>query len=79
MGSISSILSAASAAASAVTDLAVDIGFTTTVAGKTYDAGVTYSGSEYIATDPTLNGAMSTGESVTAAESNLATRIDELV
>ncbi len=82
MGSISSILSAASVAAStatAVTDLAVDVGFTTTVAGKTYDAGVTYSGSEYIATDPNLNGAVATGESVTAAESNLATRLDELV
>jgi hypothetical protein len=79
MGSIGSIPSTASLAASTATNLAVDVGFTTTVAGKTYDAGVTYSGSEYIAVDPSVNGAMATGESVTSAESNLSTRIDALV
>ena len=69
----------ASLAASAETNLALDVGFTTTVAGKTYDAGVTYSGSEYIAEDPSLNGALATGQTMGDAESNLATRLDAIV
>jgi hypothetical protein len=85
MGSIASVLSAAavtSAAvnqAAAVAELVVDVGFSTTVAGKTYVADVTYSGGEYIAEDANLSGAVATGSSVTAAENNLAARIDVLV
>jgi hypothetical protein len=79
MGNISSVLSAASLTATTVRDLAVDVGFSANVAGKTYAADVTYSGSEYIADDPAVNGALATGDSVEAAEKNLTTRIDALV
>jgi hypothetical protein len=79
MGSIASALSAASPTASAVNELVVNVGFSTTIAGKTYAADVTYSGGEYLADDPTLSGAVATGTSMVAAENNLATRIDAIV
>jgi hypothetical protein len=79
MGSIASVLSAAPSAAQAVNELTVDLGFTTTVAGKTYVGDVTYSGGQYVADDPNLSGAVSTGTSVVAAENNLVSRIDALV
>ena len=79
MGSIASVLSAPALTAQAVNELTVDVGFTTTIDGKTYPGDVTYSGGEYIASDPNLSGAVATGGSETAAENNLATRIDALV
>jgi hypothetical protein len=79
MGSIASVLSTATLTAAAVNELVVDVGFTTTVAGKTYAADVTYSGGEYIAEDGNLSGAVATGTSVVAAENNLTARIDVLV
>ena len=79
MGSISSVLSAASLTASEVSRLMVDVGFSATVAGKTYSADVTYSNSEYLAHDAGLIGAEATGTSMTAAENNLINRIDEIV
>lgn len=79
MGSISSVLSAASLTASQVDQLMVDVGFSTTVAGKTYSADVTYSNSEYLAHDANLIGADATGASMTTAENNLINRIDEMV
>ncbi len=83
MGSIGSVLPAASLTASltasAVDKLMVDVGFSTTVAGKTYSADVTYSNSEYLAHDTELVGAEATGTSLATAENNLINRIDELV
>lgn len=79
MGSIASALSAATLTAAEVNELVVDVGFTTTVAGKTYVADVSYSNGEYVAEDANLSGAVATGNSVTAAENNLAARIDVLV
>jgi hypothetical protein len=79
MGSITSVISTPQLTASAVKELAVDVGFSATVAGKTYVAGVTYSGGEYVAQDPNLSGAEATGASVNSAETNLMHRIDMLV
>jgi hypothetical protein len=79
MGSIASVLSTAALTAAAVNELVVDVGFSTTVGGKTYVADVTYSGGEYIAEDGNLSGAVATGNSVVAAENNLSARIDILV
>jgi hypothetical protein len=79
MGSIASVLSAATLTAAAVNELVVDVGFSTTVAGKTYVADVTYTSGEYVAEDANLNGAVATGTSVVAAENNLTARIDVLV
>jgi hypothetical protein len=79
MGSIASVLSTATLTAAAVNELVVDVGFSTTVGGKTYVADVTYSGGEYIAEDGNLSGAVATGNSVVAAENNLSARIDILV
>jgi hypothetical protein len=79
MGSIASVLSAARLTAQAVNELVVDVGFSTTVAGKTYVADVTYSSGEYIAEDANLSGAVATGNSVASAENNLTARIDVLV
>ena len=79
MGSIGSVLSAASLTASEVNQLMVDVGFSTTVGGKTYSADVTYNNSEYLAHDANLIGADATGTSMTSAENNLITRIDEMV
>jgi hypothetical protein len=79
MGSISSGLSATSLAASEANELMVDVGFSTTVAGKTYSADVTYSNSEYRADDTALVGAEASGTNLAAAEGNLINRIDELV
>jgi hypothetical protein len=79
MGSVASVLSAATLTATAVNELVVDVGFSTTVAGKTYVADVTYSNGEYVAEDANLSGAVATGNSVTAAENNLAARIDIMV
>lgn len=79
MGSIASALSAATLTAAEVNELVVDVGFTTTVAGKTYVADVSYSNGEYVAEDANLSGAVATGNSVTAAENNLTARIDILV
>jgi hypothetical protein len=79
MGSIASVLSAAALTAAEVNELVVDVGFSTTIAGKTYAADVTYSNGEYIAEDGNLAGAVATGNSVTTAENNLISRIDVLV
>lgn len=79
MGSISSVLSAASLTTSQMNELMVDVGFSTTVSGKTYSADVTYSNSEYLAHDANLIGADAIGTSMTSAENNLINRIDELV
>jgi len=79
MGSIGSVLSAASLTASAVNELMVDVGFSTTIAGKTYSADVTYSNSEYLASDANVIGAEATGTNLNTAENNLINRIDELV
>jgi hypothetical protein len=79
MGSIGSVLSAASLSTSALNELTVDVGFATTISGKTYSADVTYSNSEYMASDANLIGADATGTSLTTAENNLINRIDELV
>jgi len=80
MGALSAISPvSALTAAQQIAALTVDLGFSTTVAGKTYNAGVTYSAGEYVADDPTLSGASATGTSVQAAEDNLISRIDELV
>jgi hypothetical protein len=79
MASISSLASSASLSASAVNQLMVDVSFSTTVAGKTYNANVTYSGGQYVADDSTISGAEASGSSLQAAENNLGTRIDSLV
>jgi len=79
MGGIASVLSSQASAAAAINPLAVDVGFTTNVGGKTYDAGVTYSGGQYVAEDGNISGAYATGPSIQDAESNLITRIDVLV
>jgi hypothetical protein len=79
MGSISSIASNASLAQAEVNALTVDVGFTATVGGKTYDAAVTYSNDEYVAADANLTGAEATGNDVITAEDNLINRIDALV
>jgi hypothetical protein len=79
MGSVASVLSAAPQTAAAVNELMVDVGFSTTIGGKTYVADVTYSGGEYIASDSNVTGAMATGSSLATAEDNLTTRIDVLV
>ena len=79
MGSIASVLSAATLTAQEVNELTVDVGFSTTVAGKTYVADVTYSNGEYVAEDANLSGAVATGNSITSAENNLTARIDILV
>jgi hypothetical protein len=79
MGSISSIASSAALTAAQVNELTVDVGFTTNVAGKTYDADVVYFGGQYIANDADLTGAEATGTTVQTAESNFITRIDALV
>jgi hypothetical protein len=79
MGSIGSVLSAASLTTSEVNQMLVDVGFSTTVGGKTYSADVTYNDSVYLAHDANLIGADATGASMTSAENNLINRIDELV
>ena len=79
MGSATSVLFVPPLTVDAVRGSAVDVGFSTKVAGETFDAGVTYSHGEYIATDPHLPGARAQGDSVEAAEDNLANRIDVLV
>jgi hypothetical protein len=73
MGSISTIT------ASAVSQLMSDVAYSTTVAGKTYSADVTYSDGEYTAQASKLAGAEASGASVQAAENNLTTRISILV
>ncbi|MGA7341398.1 MAG: hypothetical protein WBE72_08755 [Terracidiphilus sp.] len=79
MGSIASVLAAAPLTAAAVNELVVDVGFSTTIAGKTYVADVTYTRGEYVASDPNLSGAVATGSTVVGAENNLTARIDVLV
>jgi hypothetical protein len=78
MGAISA-LGGAALAASQVTELITDVGFSTVVHGKTYAADVTYSNGEYVATDGNISGATASGNSVVEAENNLINRIDELV
>jgi hypothetical protein len=73
MGSIS-LLTAAS-----VSQLISDTSFSTTVAGKTYNANVSYSDGEYTAAASNLSGASASGSTVQAAENNLTTRISILV
>jgi hypothetical protein len=79
MGSIGSALSAASLSVSQVNQLMVDVGFSATISGKTYNANVSYSNSEYLASDTNVMGAEATGNNLTTAENNLITRIDEIV
>lgn len=79
MGSISSISANTAQAAAQARDLTVDVGFTTTLNGKTYDADVTYSDGTYIASDSHILGAEASGSSVPLAENNLIARIDTLV
>ena len=79
MGSVASVLSAATLTAAAVNQLVVDVGYSTTIGGKTYVADVTYTNGEYVADDANLTGAVATGNSVVAAENNLSARIDVLV
>jgi hypothetical protein len=76
MGSISSISSASSLPAFAVSLLMSDVSFSTIVNGKTYSADVTSSNGVYVANDLSLSGAEATGLSVQTAENNLSTRID---
>jgi hypothetical protein len=78
MGAISA-LGGAALAASQVTQLITDVGFSTVINGKTYAADVTYSNGEYVAADGNISGAAAGGTSVAAAENNLINRIDELV
>jgi hypothetical protein len=66
------------AASSAAEDLQVS-GYTTRVNGTQYSGIVDESGAEYIASVPSLLGAIATGVSVGVAEINLGFRIDELV
>lgn len=79
MGSISSIASSAALAAAQVNALTVDVGFSTTVAGKTYNADVSYSGGQYVADDSGITGAVATGSDLQTAENNLISRIDAIV
>ncbi|MFP5228461.1 MAG: hypothetical protein ACLGXA_12625 [Acidobacteriota bacterium] len=51
----------------------------TTVGGKTYMADVQYSAGEYVATDPSLLGAVGTGASPHEAADAFLHRIDFLV
>jgi len=79
MGSISSISANTAQAAPQARERTVDVGFTATLDGKTYDADVTFSNGQYIAADPDILGAKAAGDSVALAESNLISRIDTLV
>lgn len=79
MSGISSVTAAPSLSSSAVNELTTNVGFSTTVGGKTYSADVTYTGGQYVADDPNLVGAEATGGSLQSAENSLATRIDVLV
>lgn len=78
MGAISA-LGGAALAASQVTQLITDVGFSTVVHGKAYAADVTYSNGEYVAIDGNISGATAGGNSIQEAENNLTNRIDELV
>lgn len=73
MGSISALT------ASTVSQLISNVSYSTTVAGKTYNANVTQSNGEYTASASNLSGASASGSSVQAAENNLTTRISILV
>lgn len=79
MGSISSIASSAALAATRVNPLTVDVGFSTTVGGKTYNADVSYSGGQYVADDTRITGAVATGSDLQRAENNLIYHIDAIV
>jgi hypothetical protein len=79
MASISSIASLAAISAAEVNALSVDVGFSTSVNGKTYNADVTYSNGQYVADDANLAGAQATGSNLQSAENNLISRIDALV
>ena len=79
MGSIASIAAGAAYSSAQISALTVDVGFAANVAGKTYDADVTYSGGQYVADYSRITGAEATGSSLAAAEDNLITRIDALV
>jgi hypothetical protein len=72
MGSISQLT------AQTVSQLISNISYSTTVAGKTYNANVTKSNGEYTAAASNLPGASASGSSVQAAENNLTTRISIL-
>ena len=76
MASVSAIASAASVAASTLSQLMTDVSFSTTVSGKNYSGNVQYSSGEYIGNDPHLSGAEATGPSVQQAEDNTISRID---
>ena len=75
MASLSHI-TASSISASEVAQLISDSAFSTTVGGKTYTADVVASQGIYIASDPSLVGAIATGSSMLAAENNEIARID---
>lgn len=78
MGTVSAVGAAALSAAQ-VTQLLTDVAFSTVINGKTYSADVTYSNGVYVAAAGNVSGAEAIGNSVAAAENNLANRIDELV
>jgi hypothetical protein len=77
MSTIVSSIAPVSASNVSAPETAID--FSTTVAGKTYDAAVTYASGQYVARDPGFLGAEATGTSVQTAEENLINRIDFLV
>jgi hypothetical protein len=79
MGSISSISANTAQATAQTKEVTVDVGFTTTLKGTTYDADVTFTNGQYIAEDAKILGAEATGTSVPLAENNLIDRIDTLV
>ena len=58
--------------------MVLDVGFSTRAGGKDYIADVTYAYGQYVADDVDLVGAIARGGSVSAAENNLARRIDLL-
>jgi hypothetical protein len=54
-------------------------GYSTTVGGKQYSGSVEESNGEYTASVSGLSGANASGSSITGAENNLNSKIDELV
>lgn len=61
---------------SVVHELEAAVEFSATVAGKTFEANVAYSGGVYVANDPNVVGAEAVGTSREAAEDGFTTRID---
>lgn len=72
---------AAGGAASAASILAKDFAtvYTATIAGKLYSGSVSKSDGDYVASVPSVTGAIASGSSQQLAENNLNTRIDAIV